>query len=117
MTGFMLFTVQILHYLILGFVLIGWALPTRMLLLLHSALIPALFLHWWTNNNECMLTNVENALLRQNGVPAKDAGQGFIQRLLVRTFGKSPQPNTLNRILYLGMTFLWALGLYRLSRL
>jgi hypothetical protein len=123
-----------IHWAFLAFVLIGWVLPWEMSLWLHAAMIPGLILHWRTNENRCILTELEHRFKNEEEKMFSGAGaasgahlpmtfeieppraqQGqFIKSAWERFFGHTPSDDLLSGVIYGIMGLVWAITLGQL---
>lgn len=87
--------VRLLHLSMIVFILTGWAWPWRWAWYGVAILVPALHLHWKTNDDICVLTTIEWKL-RGRIKPVDDADEGlFLYGLLLALFGWKPSRRTL----------------------
>jgi hypothetical protein len=106
-----------LHILILAFVLMAWLLPWQFVWIVHLMFIPGMILHWYTNANRCVLTEIEAKYRVPEVGVKKEADEGyFIKTLWAKFFGRVPSEKTLIRVIYAVMALVWSLSLIRLFR-
>lgn len=99
-----------LHIAIMIFIIVGWAIPSKPITYLHLALIPLVILHWKTNDDVCILTELE---LKLRGVVCDlDEMRGrFIAGLIEQCFGWSPPDRLLKIVTYSVMLVSWLVSL------
>lgn len=110
--------IHAIHWLFLIFVLTGWLSPWTMGLIAHAIVIPCLILHWRTNNNRCVLTELEERYrerpeeaLPETPKEAAEEGQ-FIRSAWEKMTGRKPSDDFLAKLIYgvmagvLGMTII-----------
>lgn len=51
---------DIIHYIITIFCLFGWIIPNCYVLVFHASISIVVIIHWITNNNECILSQLNN---------------------------------------------------------
>jgi len=107
-----------LHVAVLLFIVAGWALPQRGVLIAYLAFLPLVMLHWKLNANACILNNLEN-LLRHGRwrAPERNAEEGAWLRTLIRnTTGIALSRRAMDAVIYTAMAVFWALGWVYFSR-
>ncbi|MBT4060148.1 MAG: DUF2784 family protein [Euryarchaeota archaeon] len=106
--------VKYFHFGIVIFTGIGWMFPWPQSLILFIFLVPAMKLHWMTNNNVCFFTTLENRL-RRNPHAGSAEQDGFMYRLSVGIFGRhSPSEERVLQISEIGMYLGWIVAVLRL---
>jgi hypothetical protein len=106
--------VHTVHWIFLLFVLTGWLLPWPAALAAHLLMIPGLILHWRTNNNRCVLTEIEERLRpKVDRESVVEEGQ-FIKGAWAKAYGQEPTDELLSRVIYGTMVFVWLLSLAHL---
>ncbi len=69
------------HMAALLFLVFGWLSP-KALLPFHIVAIPVVVLHWWFNQNQCILTQIQHKL---EGRPKSTNSEGaFIRQLFLK---------------------------------
>jgi hypothetical protein len=94
-----------LHLAITAFVVFGWLYSQENVLLVHVIFVPVLIVHWKTNNNRCVLSNIEAWL---QGVDVATQEQApFIRWLFSLFTSREFQERTLSRVTYgvMGLAF------------
>jgi hypothetical protein len=89
----LLYLINILHLLLILFIVITPFLNTNYYLLIHIIIVPFIILHWLTNSNVCALTIGEYYLREKiTGVPVQNQ-DSFFARLVepVYDFKKNNQ--------------------------
>lgn len=96
--------IQYIHMAVLIFVIAGALLPWREVWLVHLVFLPLMYLHWKTNRNRCVLTQIEAHLKGEREV----SESGFIKRVWTRMAGRAPSERqlqaTINSILVMAWT-------------
>jgi hypothetical protein len=57
--------VRVFHYLYMGILIFGIFLPSKYLIY-YLWLLPGIFLHWYFNDNKCMLAEIESQIDNNN---------------------------------------------------
>jgi hypothetical protein len=114
--GFLRFFFSVLHYALVIFVLFGWIVEDRVLLLIHAALIPPMVVHWRFNRNRCIFSNIENWLKYDSTCrPPVDAHEPFIGHILGKLYRRPVSFRETQIWAHLLAVSAWLLGLYRLQ--
>ena len=105
--------VKLVHLTLMLFILTGWLMPWKWVWTSIIILVPALHIHWITNNNVCILTTIEWRLrgMKATGGPDQDL---FIANLFYSVFGWKISPGGLKLIIYFTMYFCAAICLARI---
>jgi hypothetical protein len=115
--------IQIIHALVRIFLMATPFLGDEYLLSLHAVTIPFVMLHWATNQTVCALTEMEKLV---SGKQEDDTffGQVFIPiyrnesfvGVILKPWYTVKDKDEEKRLVWIGLTFLWFITLYRLSR-
>lgn len=115
--------VHTVHWIFLLFVLTGWLLPWPAALIAHLIIVPGLIVHWRTNENRCILTELEerfkgepSPLKKSSEVAHQEAAEEgqFLKAAWAKVYGKKPTDELMSRITYGTMIIVWLLSLLRL---
>jgi hypothetical protein len=115
--------IQLIHILVRIFILLTPFLGDEYFLSIHAVTIPFVMLHWYTNQTVCALTEMEK-LVSGNKEEDTFFGQIFVPIYKNESFiGTILKPvytvrdkDEEKRLVWIGLTFLWFITLYRLSR-
>jgi hypothetical protein len=101
-----------LHLIILGFITLGWTVPSRGALIFYLIFLPATVLHWRLNGGNCVLNNLENWLrCRRWRVGAANPEEGaWLRTLIGSVTGIALSRLQMDLIIYFAMALFWALG-------
>ena len=107
-----------LHIGFLLFIVAGWAIPVRAVLLVYLAFLPVLVLHWKLNRGACVLNNAENWLRhRRWRAPDRNPEEGAWLRTLIRNLtGIALTRLQMDLIIYAALALFWVLGWWRLAQ-
>ncbi|MCJ8277583.1 MAG: DUF2784 family protein [Bdellovibrionales bacterium] len=105
-------SIALFHLLCLLFLVFGFLL-TGPVTYFHLIAIPAVILHWWMNNNQCILTQL------QKKYEVKDKNQeetleGNFTRDLFLKLGIELSDQQLMVVIYLVMALSWTLSLFKI---
>jgi hypothetical protein len=114
--------IQIIHFLVVLFILAVPFFGGDYLLSLHFLVVPFIMLHWITNQSVCALTEIEK--LVRGGCESKDTffgqvmdpiykSESFIGRL-VAPFYTFEDEETETLFVWVSLTALWLITLYKL---
>jgi hypothetical protein len=101
-----------LHIVILIFILAGWAIPARGVLIFYLCFLPLVVLHWNLNKGACILNNIESWLRHGRWrAPERNPEEGAWLRTLIRTqTGIALTQGRMDLIIYAAMALFWALA-------
>jgi hypothetical protein len=101
-----------LHLAILAFISLGWAVPSRGLLIGYLIFLPLTVLQWKLNAGACVLNNVENWLrYRRWRAPEHNPEEGAWLRTLIRSLtGIALTRVIMDVIIYGAMALFWVLA-------
>ncbi|MGQ4649400.1 DUF2784 family protein [Lyngbya aestuarii] len=112
LTDLMITVLKAVHLAVLLFVIFGWILPIKLLLLLHIVFVPLMILQWQFNQGTCFLTNIENQLRGEGKEKQQQQGQ-FIKSLLGKCFNPLPSDSTIKLLIYGIIGLSWGISLIR----
>ena len=73
-----------LHVAFLIFIVLGWTIPARPVLIVYLVFLPLLVLHWKLNRDACILNNMESWLrYRSWRAPDRNPEEGAWLRTLI----------------------------------
>jgi len=115
--------IQIVHVLVRIFLIATPFFGNEYWLSLHAVSIPFVMLHWATNQTVCALTELEKAV---SGKKEDDTffGQIFVPiyknesfvGVVLKPFYEVKDKDEEKRLVWVGLTLLWFITLYRLSQ-
>ena len=109
---------HIIHVALVVFVLAGWLIPIRQVVITHLAFVPVLILTWLLNRNTCPLNNLESRLLTGVWRNEENREEGSFLLVLVESYLRlHPTQRTMDAITYALMAFCWLLSVGHLSLL
>lgn len=104
--------VRIIHVFLVLFYFVGAFIAKKYLILFIFAW-PLLFLHWQTNNNKCICTQIEAWLDNQEDCLNQYEDFPFITRMLNFLNIEIKGKKTKYYIFCTSLTFFWLIGMYR----
>jgi hypothetical protein len=107
-----------LHLAILGFITLGWTVPSRGVLIGYLVFVPATVLQWKLNAGACVLNNLESWLRYGRWrAPDRNPEEGAWLRTLIRSLtGITLTRALMDFIIYGAMALFWALAWRHLLR-
>jgi hypothetical protein len=107
------------HLVVLAFILLGWTIPARGVLLAYLVFLPAVVLHWKLNHDACVLNNIENWLrFRRWRAPDRNAEEGaWLRNLIGGATGVRLTQGQTDLLTYGAMAVFWFLALAHFLRM
>ncbi len=102
------------HWAVLIFVLTAWLSPWPSVLWLHVVFVPLMLLHWKTNENRCVLSELEEKYKSTNSEIKRAEESQFIKMVWMKIFGRLPTEGTLDFINYGLSALVWLFSVVRL---
>lgn len=103
------------HFAVMIFVLGGWAIPLRPVLVLYLVFIPAMAIQWQFNKNSCVLNNIESWLRYGTWRAEQNAEEGaWLMTVIKNVTGIQLKPWHIAVITYGIMASLWGAALSHL---
>jgi hypothetical protein len=105
-----------LHVVILIFIVAGWTVPLRGVLIAYLCFLPLVVLHWRLNQNACILNNIENWLRHGRWrAPDRNPEEGAWLRTLIGSWtGIVLSRARMDVVIYAVMLLCWGLAWWRL---
>lgn len=105
---------QVLHWIIVGTVLTGWALLEGPWLVFYLAFLPAMVVQWRLNQDTCIINNFESWLTTGSWRSEENPEEGACARKTIeRILGIKLPEQTFNVFIYLLMAVLWGVAMMR----
>jgi hypothetical protein len=103
------------HFAVMLFILGGWAIPLRPVILFYLVFIPAVAIQWQFNKNSCVLNNIESLIRFGTWRAEQNAEEGaWLMTLIKNLTGIQLKPWQVDVITYGIMASLWGAGLSHL---
>ena len=100
-----------LHFVIMIYIVAGWAIPVRATLYFYLAFLPVVAAHWQINRNSCILNNIESWLRYGTWRSVRNAEEGaWLKTLIKNVTGLDLATWQVDLITYGIMALLWAAG-------
>jgi hypothetical protein len=104
--------IRVVHFGILGFILLGSMSSNKLVLTLHLLVIPIVILHWKTNDGRCILSEWDLKL--KSSVSSGTEVRGHFIRSIFSSIGMSPSDQQLKKIIYAVFAASWISSCFRL---
>lgn len=107
--------INIIHLIVILFVLIAPFSNSNYLLLLHAIIVPFIILHWLLNNNTCCLTLMEKYIREKNtGTNCKE-GDCFTYQLVAPIYDFNKDHEAFSTFIYVLTFSLWFISIYNIN--
>lgn len=114
MNELMLYIIVILHFIFVMFVVITPFIGNNYFLLLHAITVPFMMLHWYVNDNNCVLTLMEKQIRYNLYGTIPDPDDCFMHRLIAPIYDFRKNNDDMSSFLYIVTFGLWIYTLIRL---
>lgn len=107
----------VLHFAVMIYIVVGWAVPARGALLFYAAFLPAVALQWRFNQDSCLLNNLESVIRTGQWRDPSNREEGaWLLTLARETLGLPVTARQVDLFTYAVLVLLWVAGLFHLSR-
>ena len=111
----LLIMINIIHLIVIIFVLAAPFSNSNYLILLHIIIVPFIMLHWLLNNNTCCLTVVEK-YIRQKTISTKIKDEDcFTYQLIAPIYDFSKNHEAFSIFIYILTISMWLLSAHNIS--
>lgn len=107
--------INIIHLIVIIFVLAAPFSNSNYLMLLHAIVIPFIILHWLLNNNTCCLTVAEKYIREKNTGTTVKEGDCFTYQLVAPIYDFNKDHHTFSTFIYILTISLWFVSVYNIS--
>lgn len=107
--------INIIHLIVIIFVLTAPFSDSNYLMLLHTIVIPFIILHWVLNNNTCCLTIAEKYIREKNTGATVKEDDCFTYKLVAPIYDFNKDHQTFSTFIYIITIGLWSVSVYNLS--
>ena len=105
---------KILHWVLVGFALVGWLATSEPWLLAYLIYVPLMVIHWSFNENSCIVSNFETWLLTGKWRNEHNPEEGaFVRTALVRVLGWAPPEKAFDIFIRLLMIATWSAAFFK----
>lgn len=107
--------INIIHLIVIIFVLAAPFSNSNYLILLHAIVIPFIILHWLLNNNTCCLTVAEKYIREKNTGSSVKEDDCFTYQLVAPIYDFNKDHQSFSTFIYILTLSLWFISVYNLS--
>lgn len=113
--NFILALINLIHFLVILFIIIIPFTNNTLLILIHSIIVPFIMLHWLLNNDNCAITEAEKLIrFKLNGNNPVNYNDCFSYKLISPVYNfisHNPNHSDLSWVI---ITMIWIFSLYKL---
>jgi len=107
--------INIIHLIVIIFVLAAPFSNSNYLMLLHIIVIPFIILHWLLNNNTCCLTVAEKYIREKNTGTSIKENDCFTYQLVAPIYDFNKDHQSFSSFIYILSISLWSVSVYNIS--
>jgi len=104
----------ILHLGILGYVALGWLIPSRVALYLYTLLLPLIVIQWLLNGGASIVNNIENLVRVGRWNDSRNPFEGSFFKTLLRAIGVPASQAQITTVLCFLMLIFWVSAICRM---
>jgi hypothetical protein len=104
----------ILHLGILGYVALGWLIPSRVALYLYTLLLPLIVIQWLLNGGASIVNNIENLVRIGRWNDSRNPFEGSFFKTLLQAFGVPASQAQITTVLCFLMLIFWVSAICRM---
>jgi hypothetical protein len=104
----------ILHLAIMGYVTLGWLIPSRDALFVYSLLLPLIAMQWLLNGGASIVINIENLIRVRQWNDARNPFEGAFFKTLLRAIGVPASQAQITTVLCFLMLIFWISAVCRM---
>jgi hypothetical protein len=97
----------ILHLAILGYVALGWLIPSRVALYLYTLLLPLIVIQWLLNGGASIVNNIENLVRVGQWNDVHNRFEGAFFKTLLQAIGVPASQAQITTVLCFLMLIFW----------
>ena len=106
--------ILVLHFAILGYVTLGWLIPSRGALFAYSLLLPLIAIQWLLNGGASIVNNVENLIRVRQWNDARNQFEGAFFKTLLQAIGVPASQAQITTVLCFLMLIFWISAICRM---
>ena len=105
----------ILHLAILGYVTLGWLIPSRVALFLYTLLLPLIVIQWLLNGGAFIVNNIENLVRFGQWSDSCNELEGAVFKTFRHAAGIRASQAQITTVLCFVMLILWIAGVCQMA--
>jgi hypothetical protein len=103
-----------LHLAILGYVALGWLIPSRVALFLYTLLLPLIVMQWLLNGGASIVNNIENLIRVRRWNDVRNPFEGAFFKTLLQAIGVPASQAQITTVLCFLMLIFWISAICRM---
>lgn len=111
----LLILINIIHLVIIVFILAAPFSDSNYLMLLHIIVVPFIMLHWLLNNNTCCLTVAERYIREKTVGTNVNPEDCFTYKLIAPIYDFNKDNEAFSAFIYIITISVWLLSVYNIS--
>jgi hypothetical protein len=104
----------VLHVAIMGYVTLGWLIPSRVALYIYALLLPLIVMQWLLNGGASIVNNIENLIRVRQWSDARNPFEGAFFKTLLRAIGVPASQAQITTVLCFLMLIFWISAICRM---
>ena len=104
----------VVHLAIMGYVTLGWLIPSRVALYLYALLLPLIVMQWLLNGGASIVNNVENLVRVGRWNDARNPFEGAFFKTLLKAIGAPASQAQITTVLCFLMLIFWISAICRM---
>jgi hypothetical protein len=104
----------ILHVAIMGYVTLGWLIPSRVALYIYALLLPLIVMQWLLNGGASIVNNIENLIRVRQWSDARNPFEGAFFKTLLQAIGVPASQAQITTVLCFLMLIFWISAICRM---
>ncbi|SRR5712672_619914 len=101
------FALFVFHLAIMGYVTLGWLIPSRVALYIYTLLLPMIAMQWLLNGGASIVNNIENLVRVGQWNDARNRFEGTFFKTLLQAIGVPASQAQITTVLCFLMLIFW----------
>jgi hypothetical protein len=102
------------HAAIVGYVALGWLIPSRGALYFYAMLLPAIVMQWLLNGGSSIVDNIENLARSGRWSDTDDAFERAFFKTILHAIGLRASQGQITTVLCFLMLILWSTAVFHM---
>ena len=103
-----------LHFAIIGYVALGWLIPSRVALYLYTLLLPLIVIQWLLNGGASIVNNIENLVRVGRWNDTRNPFEGSFFKTVLQAVGVPASQAQITTVLCFLMLIFWVSAICRM---
>jgi hypothetical protein len=104
----------VVHLAIMGYVTLGWLIPSRVALYIYALLLPLIVMQWLLNGGASIVNNIENLIRVRQWSDARNPFEGAFFKTLLQAIGVPASQAQITTVLCFLMLIFWISAICRM---